>query len=226
MPCVISYIIPTLNEAEALSATLQRVADQSGDKEILLIDGGSDDDTIEIAKRQGCSVLQSPPSRGIQMNQGADAAKGDVLLFLHADTLLPENASKEVESILAQPNIIAGSFPIVFNRQSPLLQLYSLCSSINNAYFTYGDQGLFLRRETFNSIGKFKAYPFLEDIDFQIRLRNKGRFAKSKQTVQTSARRFERNGVIKQQLLNLAIISAFRAGISPYKLKRLYSNAR
>jgi rSAM/selenodomain-associated transferase 2 len=219
----ISYIIPTLNEAENLSATLGRVADQNGEKEIIVVDGGSSDNTIEIANREGCIVLQSLPGRGVQMNCGAKAAIGDTLFFLHGDTLLPEHASEEVESILGKPNVIAGSFRLDFNNPSRLLRLYSKCSSINAAYFTYGDQGLFLKRKNFEDMKGFKAYPFLEDIEFQLRLRRAGRFIKSCHPVQTSARRFERNGIIKQQLLNLAIVAAYRIGFSPHKLKRFYS---
>lgn len=224
MPRFVSYIIPTLNEAANLSATLSRVDEQSGNKEVIVVDGGSTDSTIEIAQQYGCVVLQSSPGRGIQMNCGANSARGDILFFLHGDTLLPKNASKEVESILENPKTIAGSFQLSFDNSSRLLRLYSKCSSINNAYFTYGDQGLYLRRGTFDDLGGFKAYPFLEDIEFQLRLRRLGRFYKSKQSVETSARRFERNGIIKQQLLNLAIIAAYRLGFSPNQLKRFYSN--
>lgn len=224
MPSFVSYIIPTLNEANKLSATLSRVDGQSGNKEIIVVDGGSADDTVEIARQYDCSVLKSPTGRGIQMNCGANAATGNILFFLHSDTLLPKYASEEVESILENPQTTAGSFQLSFDNPSRLLRLYSKCSSINNAYFTYGDQGLFLRRKTFEALGGFQPYPFLEDIEFQLRLRRLGGFHKSKQSVKTSARRFERNGIVKQQLLNLAIIAAYRIGFSPHQLKRFYSN--
>ncbi len=222
----ISYIIPTLNEEDALPATLRSIRDQPGDKEILIIDGGSNDATLEIAKLHACAVFQGEPGRGAQMNLGASKASGDILLFLHADTIIPQGAAEEIDHLLGRPGVLAGTFRLSFDVSSFWLRLYSLCSSINAPLFTYGDQGLFIQRTEFQSVGNFQAYPLLEDVEFQTRLRKRGRVAKSKLAARTSARRFQRNGPLKQQLLNLAIVCAYRAGASPHRLARYYSNLR
>lgn len=222
----ISYIIPTLNEEGSLHETLDSVDNQAGDKEVIIADGGSNDKTLEIAQERRCEIIQSPPGRGTQLNRGADQAKGDVLLFLHADTALPEGASTEVVSLLNIPGTVAGSFHLTFKPSSKLLQFYSRCTTLNNSYFTFGDQGLFMHKPAFYALGKFKPYPFLEDVDFQVRLRAMGRFVKSKLAVTTSSRRFLKHGIIRQQLLNLSIVAGFQAGIHPKTLARFYSDVR
>ncbi len=222
----ISYIIPTLNEEGSLADTLKSVQSQSGKKEIIIVDGGSSDNTLNIALEHGCKTIKSPPGRGIQMNRGADQSNGDLLLFLHADTSLPPGASAEVESLMGSPGAIAGSFRLIFKPSSKTLKFYSLCASLNNSFFTYGDQGLFLHRSAFYALGKFKLYPIFEDVDLQTRLRSMGRFVKSPLAVTTSSRRFRKHGVLRQQLLNLCLVAAFHAGVHPQRLSQLYSNAR
>lgn len=224
-PCI-SYIIPTLNEEESLGRTLESVYSQSGEKEVIVADGGSTDNTLSIAREHGCVTIHCPPGRGTQMNQGADQSKGDLLLFLHADTTLPFGASAEAESLMEKTGTIAGSFNLTFEPSSKILRFYSRCASINNSFFTYGDQGLFLHRSAFYALGKFKPYPILEDVDFQIRLRRMGRFVKSKLAVTTSSRRFRKYGLFPQQLLNLCIVAAFHAGVHPDRLSQFYSHVR
>ncbi len=222
----ISYIIPTLNEEESLQETLDSIHIQLGEKEVIIADGGSNDKTLKIAQESGCKIIQGPPGRGSQLNKGADRAKGDFLLFLHADTTLPEGASTEILSLMNAPGTVAGSFHLTFKPSSKLLKLYSLCTSLNNSYFTFGDQGFFMYRSAFYALGKFNPYPILEDVDLQARLRTMGRFVKSKLAVTTSSRRFLKHGIIRQQLLNLSIVAGFEAGIDPQTLARLYSDVR
>ncbi len=222
----ISYIIPTLNEEESLGDTLKSVHSQAGEQEVIIVDGGSSDNTMGIAQEHGCETIQSPPGRGVQMNRGADQSQGDLLLFLHADTTLPPGASTEVESLMGKPGAIAGSFCLNFKPSSKTLRFYSLCASLNSSFFTYGDQGLFLHRSAFYALGKFNPYPILEDVDLQIRLRSMGRFVKSSLAVTTSSRRFRKHGIFRQQLLNLCLVAAFHAGVHPKRLSELYSNAR
>ncbi len=222
----ISYIIPTLNEERALAATLGSVLAQPGEKEIIVADGGSVDRTLAIGRQHGCLVTEGPPGRGAQLNRGADLATGGVFLFLHADTILPEGASADALKLLESPGVIAGSFRLKFQPSSVLLDLFSMGASANHSLFTYGDQGLFISRSAFFAMGAFKPYPFLEDVDFQIRLRRHGRFAKSKLAVTTSSRRFLTHGILCQQLRNLCIVAAYHAGVPPQTLARFYKSNR
>ena len=222
----ISYIIPALNEEGTLDETLDSIDNQASDKEVIIADGGSNDKTLEIAQKRRYEIIPSIPGRGPQLNRGVDQAKGDFLLFSHADTTLPKGASTEVVSLMKVPGTIAGSFHLAFKPSSKLLQFYSLCTSLNNLYFTFGGQGLFMPISTFYALGKFKPYPILEDVDFQVRLRAMGRFVKSNLAVTTSSRRLLKYGIIRQQLLNLFIVAGFQAGIHPKALSRFYLDVR
>ncbi len=197
MPPSISYIIPTLNEEAALERTLQSVISQEGEKEIVIADGGSVDQTLAIAQRFDCSVTRTEPGRGRQMNAAAERADGGILFFLHADTSLPPNAQVEISRLLDTPGVVGGAFGLTFDPCTPALRFYARCARLNSAWFAYGDQGLFLHKATFEAIGKFRPYPILEDVEIQSRLRKEGRFVKSKLCVTTSSRRFLKRGPLK-----------------------------
>ena len=222
----IAYIIPTLNEEAHLRGTLDSVIIQTGEKEIIVVDGGSHDETLEIARSYGCKTIVSSPGRGSQMNQGAAATTKTGLLFLHADTILHKKASDDIEKILSRPGTLAGSFRLEFQPNSRPLRLYAFLSRINLPLFTFGDQGLFLLRSTFQAIGGFEEYPILEDFEIQQRLRPYGQFRKSHLPVVTSSRRFTKIGPIRQQLLNALILTAYYGGVSPITLAKLYSHIR
>lgn len=222
----ISYILPTLNEEGQLATTLDCVLKQSGEKEIIVVDGGSQDDTRAIARAYGCRTIFSPPGRGLQMNQGAAAATKDTLLFLHADTILPDGASEDILRILSKTDALAGSFRLEFKSDSRALRFYAAFSQLNLPLFTFGDQGLFLRRSTFQAINGFQEYPILEDVEIQRRLRAHGKFRKSRLPVVTSSRRFTKVGPVRQQLLNALILTAYYGGASPFALAKLYSHIR
>lgn len=226
IPPSIAYVIPALNEEAMLGATLERLKTLAGPKEIILVDGGSADRTIEIAKRAGAVVSESAPGRGTQMNAGAKLASSPLLCFVHADTLLSHDSAEEIRALLATASNAAGAFRLSFDSKGKRLAFYSFCSRINQTLFTYGDQTLFLRRETFEEIGGFKTYPFLEDIEIQRRLRKIGKFVKSKESVVSSARRFQAKGPFTQQLINIMIVAAYHLGASPKNLERFYTRIR
>lgn len=220
----LSVVIPCLNEAERLSGTLARVEEGGGGCEIVVVDGGSTDGTREIAAAYpGVRLVRAPRSRGIQLNAGAAATSGESLLFLHADTLPPVDFAARIAEILERPGVAAGSFCLAFDAGGPALGLYAWCSRIGHPLFTYGDQGLFLRRSTFERIGGFAPIPLLEDVEIQERLRAWGRFVKVQVPVVTAARRFQARGAVRQQVVNGLLVLAFRAGADPAALERLYA---
>lgn len=222
---MISIIIPVLNESRTIGSCLLRLRKQIEHHEIVVVDGGSNDDTLNIIKAfSDVKWLISPPGRGNQMNKGAEAAKGDLFLFLHADTYLPPGGLAGIETLMSREGIVAGSFSLSFDKPNSLLKLYALFSRINHLLFTYGDQGLFMTRSIFELIGGFQEIPIMEDVEIQNRLRKMGRFVKIRQPVVTSARRFFTNGILKQQFLNIGLVCLYHLGISPFWLKRFYDD--
>ncbi len=156
------------------------------------------------------------------MNEGAKVARGDIFLFLHADTSLPRDSFWMIREALSDSSIAGGSFCLRFDHPDPLLWILSKLSRINHPLATYGDQTLFLRSDIFRRIGGFKEIPIMEDVEIQKRLRGLGKFIKIDEPVVTSARRYLQNGTIRQQLLNTVLVALYHLGISPHVLKRYY----
>lgn len=220
---MVSVVIPTWNEAGIIESSLKNLLDHQGDFEVIVADGGSSDATRDIIGTfPHVRQVVSARGRGRQMNEGARVAGGDILLFLHADTCLPPPAFTMIKEAMADPRVAGGCFCIDFDRRNPLLRVFSLFSRINHVFFTYGDQGLFLRQSTFRKIGGFRELPIMEDVEIQMRLRRMGRFVKICEPVVTSARRFTRYGIVKQQALNTALVFLYHIGVSPSIFRRLY----
>ncbi len=218
----ISIIIPTLNEADTLGGTLQAVAQQAGPKEIIVVDGGSADATVEIA-RPHATVLESARGRARQMNAGAGAATGEALLFLHADTHPPAEALPIIRTTLADPQTEAGIFRLGFDRSAPLLQFYAWCTRWPWIRLAFGDRGLFARRTAFDAVGGFPDWPLFEDLELAHRLYRHGGFCFRPEAVTTSARRFTRNGPLRQQVRNLRLWLHYLRGTPPERLTHLYA---
>jgi rSAM/selenodomain-associated transferase 2 len=221
---MISIIIPTLNEKRMIGRCLRQFDKQPGAHEIIVVDGGSRDNTAGIVNTFPKSKLirVEESGRGRQMNQGARIAKGDILLFLHADTLLPPGGLRMIEAMMGRQNVVAGSFFLRFDHPDRMLHIFSRLSRINHILFTYGDQGLFLSKATFEKLGGFAEIPLMEDVEIQQRLRKIGRFVKLSHCVVTSPRRFVFHGILRQQLLNTGLVMLYHAGISPFRLNRYY----
>ncbi|HEX2222576.1 MAG TPA: TIGR04283 family arsenosugar biosynthesis glycosyltransferase [Thermoanaerobaculia bacterium] len=226
-PSSLAVIVPCLNEGAFIEGFLSGLLAREGDFRVILVDGGSADGTWEASGRfSEVTRLRSARGRAVQMNAGARGATEDLLLFLHADTVLPPDAFPRIAEALADPAVAAGSFRLAFDRSDPWLATYSLFSRINHPLFTYGDQGLFVRRELFREVGGFREIPIMEDVEIQRRLRRRGRFVKLEPPVVTSARRFVHRGPVRQQMLNVALVALYQMGMDPARLKRLYDDAR
>ncbi|MFP4297835.1 MAG: TIGR04283 family arsenosugar biosynthesis glycosyltransferase [Spirulinaceae cyanobacterium] len=220
----ISIIIPTLNEATQIVQTIQNA--QTGDGiEIIIVDAGSEDNTIQYAQKLGVKTFLSPqPGRAAQMNFGATQATGDILLFLHADTQLPPHYDGLIRAALAQPGVIAGAFQLGIDSPEMSLRLVEKMVSWRSRFFQlpYGDQALFLTQETFKACGGFPDLPIMEDFEFVRRLKRQGKIVLVSASVSTSARRWQKLGVFKTTIINQIIILGYFLGISPQQLRHWY----
>ncbi len=222
----LSIIIPALNEAETLGRTLQGLA--PGQPEIIVVDGGSKDDTVEVACQYTAHVLISRGGRGVQQEAGAREAQGDVLVFLHADTRLPPRYDRLIYRALADPRVVFGAFFLSIYPAKPALDLVSLMANLRSRLLKlpYGDQVLFVRRAAYFEVGGFRDWPIMEDVDLVRRLNRVGRFKMARGYVQTSARRWQNENPVYTTLRNWSLILRYFLGVSPHTLARYYPNAR
>ena len=219
---LVSIVIPTLNEGAVIAETLDHLHQQPGPTQLLVVDGGSTDRTRERARAAGASVLEGPRGRGTQLNRGAEAAEGDLLLFLHADTALPPNGLSRIRRTLSRPSVVAGTFQLRFDVPSPLLRFYAWCTKWPWIRLCFGDRGLFTTREAFEAVGGYPEWPLFEDLELAHRLYEHGGFRFLDAAVTTSARRFRRNGVLRQQLRNLYLWLQYVTGTDPERVAHLY----
>ena len=223
----ISIIIPTLDEEENIAACL--ACCQNGlNVETLVVDGGSRDRTVEIARSCRARVIQSAPGRARQMNAGAESATGDLLLFLHADTRLPRGFAHSIRQTLSLPDALAGAFEFRLDANSPGLRLVERVTNWRSRRFQlpYGDQAIFLRKVLFEEMSGYPEMPIMEDYEFIRRLKRNGRIYTVPLPAITSARRWIEVGVWKTTLLNWAIVIAYSLGVSPATLARWYRKRR
>lgn len=217
----VSIIIPTLDEAGQIEGTLASVTTQPGPKEVIVVDGGSADDTAGLAAPHA-RVLSAPRGRARQMNAGAAAASGDVLLFLHADTRLPPGALDAVRRTLEEASVAGGCFRTTFDADGFWMRVWSWRLWMRWHRLAFGDRAPFARRAAFEAVGGFPEQPIFEDLELVRRLRRRGRFVFLDAAVVTSARRFRRNGPLRQQLRNLALWGAWNLRLPPSWFKRFY----
>lgn len=220
----LSIIIPTLNEAQILETTL-RLLLHSPDTEIIIVDGGSEDQTLAIATGLGVKVVQSPQlGRAFQMNFGAKMAQGEILLFLHADSKVPQGYAQFIKTILSKPQTVAGAFSLKIEGSQLALRLIEKMVNWRSQFFSlpYGDQGLFIKTELFQEMGGFAELPIMEDFEMIKRLQKRGKIAIIPNPVITSARRWQKLGIWKTTLLNQLIILGYYARISPHTLAKWY----
>jgi rSAM/selenodomain-associated transferase 2 len=220
-PRTLSIIIPALDEA-ALIAAAVRHARAFGLAEVIVADGGSLDATVEAAEEAGAKVVLARRGRAAQQNAGAAAAMGDTFVFLHADTRLPPGAMGRITEILADPGVSLGAFRLGFDRDDFGTRFLVFGADLRMRLFAlpYGDQALFLRRESFERLGGFRDVPIMEDLCLVRRAKRFGRVVIAPERVQTSPRRYDRNGLLRNMLMNWVGASLFALGAPPERLVR------
>lgn len=223
----ISIIVPTRNEAESISKFLPELLSTPG-IEVLVVDAGSSDNTIDTAKALGAKVFSVSPGKASQMNAGAKAARGDILLFLHADTRLAPGFVKQAQDTLSQPGIAAGAFRLAIDGKGIGLRIIEWLANFRSRFLQmpYGDQGIFVTADIFSAVGGFPALPIMEDFELVRRLKHKGRIKILPLAATTSPRRWQKLGVLRTTAINQAIIIGYLLGIDPYKLAHWYRQGR
>lgn len=224
---MISIIIPALNEELNIESLLNEIEKRSSGyiQEIILADGGSTDSTREVAKKSGVRILNcTQKGRAIQMNEGPAVASGKILYFLHADSIPPMEFDQQITQAV-KGNIRAGSFRLQFTSSHPLLRFYAWFTRFSFTLFRFGDQSLFVKKSLFNHIGGFnESLILMEDQDIVRRLKEQAPFRVLPDVVQTSARKYERNGMIKLQLIFTVILVAYYMGAKQETLVHLYQS--
>lgn len=222
----LSIVIPVLNEAATIGACLRRLTSlRSRGTQVIVVDGGSEDDTLALAYPLCDAIVHAPRGRAAQMNAGARRAGGDILLFLHADTKLPAFADTLIRgALLDAPSHAWGRFDVRIDGTAPLLGLVAHMMSIRSRLtgIATGDQAIFCMRESFAQEGGFPTIPIMEDISFSKRLRRRSRPICLRARVTTSGRRWEANGVIRTILLMWWLRLAYALGVPAETLARWY----
>ena len=223
----ISVVVPTLNEASNIARTLAQVR-QAGECQIVVVDGGSEDGTPEIAGRSADVVLSASRGRARQMNVGARAATGEILLFLHADTVLPQEFPRILAQAFADPQVVGGRFDVRLNAPGWSFRMIETMMNLRSRLtrISTGDQAIFVRRETFLAIGGYPEVELMEDLALSRKLKRVGKIACPRAPVVTSARRWQRDGMLKTIALMWALRLAHALGVSPERLKTFYADTR
>ncbi len=224
----ISIIIPVFNESRHINATIDHLyhLDWNGDLEVIVVDGNPTGNTVNTITRPNVQKIIGLKSRGSQMNQGAAAAGGDILLFLHADTRLSHDSLSQIVATTKQPDIVGGAFDLGINSDKKAFRVIELIASTRSRLtkIPYGDQAIFFKKHFFNHIGGYRNIPIMEDVELMQRVKKDGKkikFISSK--VQTASRRWEKEGIVYCTLRNWSLRTLYLLGVPPEKLKKFYS---
>jgi len=221
----IAIVVPALDEAHNLQWLLPDLARRWPEAEVLVVDGGSRDATVEVVQRQaGVRCLASAPGRARQMNTGARATRGELLVFLHADTRLPDGALEAIQAAMRDPRVIGGRFDVAFDSPRPIMRITAGLMNVRSRLsgIATGDQTIFVRRAAFEALGGFPDIPLMEDVEFSRGLKRRGRLACLRLRVTTSARKWEREGPLRTVLLMWTLRLLYVLGASPRRLHRWY----
>lgn len=228
--CEFSIIIPVLHEAEIINALIEQLYSQQLDEcyEIIVVDGDPNQETINAIQHKDVIALVSAAGRGRQMNAGAAIARGEILIFLHADTYLPVNALSLIRHTLENKLYVGGAFDLGIRSDRLILKIIANAACIRSRLtrIPYGDQALFVRKDYFNEIGGYLSIPLMEDVEIIQRIKKRGdKIYLLSERVLTSARRWEKEGVVYCTLRNWVLISLYFLGVSPERLTKLYKNS-
>jgi rSAM/selenodomain-associated transferase 2 len=227
----LSVIVPMLNEEGAIAPTLDAIAAGAAGGaiklEVIVVDGGSSDRSRERARSRCSTLLVARRGLASQMNAGATVARGDALVFVHADTLVPVGFAADIAAAMADPEVVGGRFDLRLDDGAPLLRLVGWLISARSRLSRTGtgDQAIFIRREVFERLGGYRDLDVCEDLDLARRLKRAGRVACIRSCVITSARRWRERGAIATILRMWFVRAAFLLGISPARLARLYKRS-
>ncbi len=225
--CVFSIIVPVLNEADQIKSTIEHLHKQKmkGICEIIVVDGNPDGGTIKNIQNKSVKTVTSSKGRGRQMNTGVAIACGEILVFLHADTRLPEMALEKIYDVLQSKKYVGGAFGLAIDSDRLLLKYIAARARFRSRLnrIPYGDQAIFIRKDYFDRIGRFKEIPLMEDVDLMRRIKKRGdKIIILRDRVKTSARRWETEGALYTTIRNQILVSLYYWGVSPYKLVKFY----
>jgi len=223
MDVTYSVIIPTYNEAANIQKTTQHIRKLVPDTQVIVVDGGSNDATVALARSENAEVVLSRAGRGVQCNAGARHATGEILLFLHADTFLPANAFELLTKFFSDGKTQIGTFRLSFDEQRPLLRFYCSFTRFDSIFTRFGDQCIVVRKSFFDQIHGFPDWALFEDVELLRTARRYTSIVSFPAEVITSARRFVKMGIIHTQLVNGVLLLLYFLGVSPSKLARLYA---
>jgi len=222
---MISVVIPALNEEENIGRCIAAIRTEGPVCEVIVADGGSSDRTREIAESYpGVTCIQTEKGRGSQMNTGASRARGEVLLFLHADTILTAGWDREIEEALRDHRVAGGAFTFAIDNPLQKYRLIEAWVSMRCRVFRlpYGDQAIFVRTGVFNKLAGYKNIPLMEDVDLMGRMKKLGRITMLDHRALTSGRRWAAQGLIRTAAVNQTVMLLYRLGVSPQRLAKFY----
>ena len=227
MTPTISVIIPTLNEEKELPQTLAQL-DRIKKLEVIVVDGGSEDSTVNVVRAHGRQVLLSPRGRGVQLNYGARVSSGEVLLFLHGDTRLPDKFDDLIHKTIKRENCAAGAFSLKIDNPRTSLAIVAYCANLRSKYLQmpYGDQAIFTSRSIYSKTGGYAEVPIMEDYIFMQNIRKYGKIFILDEAAITSSRRWQNLGVIRTTLINQFIVLGYNCGVQLPTLANWYQRLR
>jgi len=224
-----SIIVPAFHEGENINDLIEYLnrLDSDHESEIVVVDGAQEKDTLGAIDRNSVIKISSERGRAKQMNAGASTARGEILIFLHADTELPVQALKKIHSILERKEVVGGAFDLGIKSNKFIFRVIAKLASWRSrlSRIPFGDQAIFVRREYFNRIGGYKEIPLMEDVELMRRIKKSGsRIWIFYDRVMTSPRRWEKEGVIYCTLRNWTLQTLYLLGISPHRLAIFYKS--